>query len=127
MSNLTRATILLVEPENDLREITCSFLRRKGYDVVGAANIEEALERAELVDSVDLLITDALLPSTTGPKLLARMRGSGFNPKVMYFSGRSPEEICESGVDVDSRSFLGKPCSTRDLLDKIQDILSGKR
>jgi CheY-like chemotaxis protein len=81
-------TILVVDDEAGIRELVLKILRRHGYQVLEAANGEEALAICrEHSGAIDLLITDVLMPRMGGPELVDRLQKQGLNPKVLYVSG----------------------------------------
>lgn len=122
------ATILLVEDETDLREITGNLLRRKGYEVLSASSARDAMMLAEInPQAVDLVLTDIVMLPTSGPEMIEEMLERGINPKVLYFSGYPLEKLIAYGADPNTVPFLSKPFTAQQLLDKVQDILSGKQ
>jgi len=119
------ATILVVEDEADLREIISEFLISAGHTVIAAQSHEEALERAaEFGSSIDLLLTDVILRGRNGKQLADSLLAKGFNFKVTYMSGYTPNAIVHHGVLEEGTSFLQKPFSRATLLAKIQEVLN---
>lgn len=117
-------TIMLVEDEAELRKITASFLRRKGFEVLEAGNGDEAREIMRRPSSkVSLIVTDVIMPEKTGPAFIDELRQEGFDPKVLFLSGYSSNELTRHGISLEQTMFLSKPFTTRDLLVKIQDLI----
>jgi CheY-like chemotaxis protein len=122
---MDRAGILLVEDEADLREIISEFLLSAGHTVIAAQSHEEALERAaEFGSNIDVLLTDVILRGRNGKQLAETLLAQGFNFKVIYMSGYTPNAIVHHGVLEEGTSFLQKPFSRAALLDKIQEALN---
>ena len=71
--NPTRARILVVDDEQSMQEFLEIFLRREGYDVATAGNVDAALAQLE-ADDVDVLITDMQMPGKTGLDLILAAR-----------------------------------------------------
>jgi DNA-binding response OmpR family regulator len=124
MSDPDEHTLILVEDELDLRRITASFLRRKGFDVLEAGNGEEAREIMKSHSTkVSLIVTDVIMPEKTGPAFIEELKSEGLEPKVLFLSGYSSDELIRHGVSLEETMFLNKPFTTRDLLGKIQEML----
>jgi CheY-like chemotaxis protein len=117
-------TILLVEDEEVLREMTARVLRRSGYTVLEAKNGDEALAVAKAHPSpVQLVLTDVVMPGLSGPKLVERFTAMQANVKVLYMSGYPDEAIVRRGVLEPGTAFLEKPFRMRALLGKIRELL----
>jgi PAS domain S-box-containing protein len=117
-------TLILVEDELELRKITASFLRRKGFDVLEAGNGDEA--RAIMKNhpaEVSLIVTDVIMPEKSGPAFVEELKSEGLEPKILFLSGYSSDELTRHGINLEETMFLNKPFTTRDLLVKIQEIL----
>jgi len=115
-------TIMLVEDEPSIRRLLGTALRRCGYEVLEAANGQEAIASfAEHRDAVSLLITDVRMPQMTGPELIRRLRATRPDLKVLCISGcvsNVPDELGD-GVAV-----LQKPFSRQELISKVGGIVS---
>src|SRR5256885_672935 len=87
-------TILLVEDEPGLRQLTKELLERLGYTVMEAASAEEATRIASLhPGSVHLLLTDVVMPKGGGRELSERLRRLGRRSRVLYMSGYPTETV----------------------------------
>jgi PAS domain S-box-containing protein len=119
-----QATILLVEDERDLREVVTDFLLSGGHKVIAAESQDEAFERAlEHGNSIDLLLTDVMLKKQNGKELAHFLRNKGFNFKVIYMSGYTPNAIVHHGVLDEATIFLQKPFTRSTLLSKVRETL----
>jgi len=116
-------TILLVEDEPLIRELSRDMLERQGYRVVLAPDAKEAERMCANAGSFDLLITDAIMPNITGAELARRIRTFHPGLKVLFISGdtNEPAEREETGGE---GTFLQKPFSADSLGRKIRQILS---
>ncbi|MFZ3266994.1 MAG: ATP-binding protein [Terriglobales bacterium] len=122
-------TILLVEDQQGIRELVHEFLTGKGYTVLCAADGNEALkiagERAKdpHASTVDLLVTDIIMPRMGGKELANRLTQAWPRTEVLFMSG-NPEQVSLSGHLGDSPvTVLQKPFPLETLLQKIHDIL----
>ena len=116
-------TVLVVEDSDGLRELCRRILERRGYVVLLAANVREALDRFASHGSIDLMLTDVVMPGGSGPELARRlgMRQPGL--KVLYMSGYTEDAITHHGVLDPGVAFLHKPFTAEGLDRKIRDVL----
>lgn len=118
-------TILLVEDNEALRKLCLRALAKYGYKVIEAASAEEALEQEERsAGSIDLLLTDVVLPGTSGKKLAELLRGRRPGIRVLYSSGY-PEDTL-SGEMGEGAQFLQKPFSPEMLVRKVRELLDAE-
>ncbi|HYL85163.1 MAG TPA: PAS domain S-box protein [Candidatus Angelobacter sp.] len=117
-------TILYVEDERSLREVTCEYLKNKGYGVLLACDAEEATNIAETVtQTIDLLLTDVILPASSGVQLAQRLTAGHPQMRVLYVSGYTADTIIHNGGHDSNFAFLTKPFSLPALARKIRAIL----
>jgi two-component system cell cycle sensor histidine kinase/response regulator CckA len=114
--------ILLVEDDPSVRRATRGALVRLGYRVIEASSTATALALANAHPEIDLLLTDVVLPESSGCELaatlLARRPGLG----VLFMSGYIDDAVMRHGIAI-SDSFLQKPFTSDALAQKIRDIL----
>jgi DNA-binding NtrC family response regulator len=118
-----RRRILLVEDEPFVREATCSILQRAGFEVLPAEDAYEAMRVYEQCGrTIDLVMTDMVLPGRTGQELGQDVRDRSPEVAVLVTSGYGgaayETESPEAGT-----YFLAKPYSRRALVEKIETIL----
>ena len=119
------ATILVVEDEAGIRALVRKILRRQGYEVLEAANGEDALALCrEHGPRVELLITDVLMPQMGGRELVERLQTQGHAMKVLYVSGYTDDTTIYSGDLPAGTAFLQKPFTLGSLLDKVKEVLA---
>ncbi len=119
-------SILVVEDETSLRELTTEFLVHGGYAVRAARNGEEALELlAHNPGRIHLLLTDVVLPGMSGRTLAEKMLPQCPGLRVLYVSGYTANAIVHHGVLDPGLWFLQKPFSRDALLRKVREILDG--
>jgi two-component system cell cycle sensor histidine kinase/response regulator CckA len=117
-------TILLVEDEPDLRELTRTVLAAKGYTVVEARNAEEAERLAESNGAkIHLLLTDVIMPGLSGRELAKRILAQHSSMRVLYMSGYTYNVIAQGGTLERGVSFLQKPFTPSGLVEKVREVL----
>jgi PAS domain S-box-containing protein len=117
-------TILLVEDEPALREVTRRILQGAGYRVILAENGIEALQAAELhTGQIDLLLSDVIMPQLAGPQLARQLLAQRPSVHVLLMSGFA-QPILDSGEHLDAgMTLIEKPFSGPSLLAKIAQII----
>jgi PAS domain S-box-containing protein len=117
-------TILLVEDEPDLRELTRTVLAAKGYTVVEAQNAEEAERLADSNGTkIHLLLTDVIMPGISGRELAKRILGRNPGVRVLYMSGYTYNVIAQGGTLERGVAFLQKPFAPSALVEKVREVL----
>ena len=116
-------TVLLAEDEEAVRELACEFLSASGYEVIAAKDGIEALELAEqLKKSIDVLVTDVVMPRMRGTELAMRLRRAHPDIQVVYMSGyleHNSDDAFLAGAEL-----LQKPFSRDSLLQKLYAVLA---
>ncbi|MDP6715240.1 MAG: GAF domain-containing protein [SAR202 cluster bacterium] len=120
--------ILLVEDEELVRTAISTMLEQLGYQVTVAYNGEEAL-RMMLVSEVgefQLVLTDIIMPLMNGNDLVAAMRNSNLDTKVLFMSGYA-DAATEAQIAVDETDFIPKPLTISKLASKLRQVLESSR
>jgi PAS domain S-box-containing protein len=121
-------TVLVVDDEPRIRALIHKILSRHGYEVIEAANGEEALAICrEHPTRIDLLVTDVIMPRVGGPELVERLRQQGLDLKVLYVSGYTDDPNIYAGKFPPGTAFLEKPFTLHTLLDKVREVLKSPR
>jgi CheY-like chemotaxis protein len=115
--------VLVVEDSDGLRDLTRRLLERDGYKVLVAADAQAALRLFEEHERIDVLLTDIMMPGTSGPQLTTQLIGRRPELKVVYMSGYTEEAIVEHGVLNAGIAFLHKPFTSATLAGKIREVL----
>jgi len=119
-------TILLVEDEPAVRELTRMVLAAQGYSVVEAQNAEDAERLSENHGTqIHLLLTDVIMPGVSGRELARRITARHPKMRVLYMSGYTHNVIADSGTLETGIAFLQKPFSPATLVEKVRDVLDG--
>lgn len=116
-------TLLLVEDEPGVRQLVKGMLESSGYRVLDASAPSAAEHLCTAFEGrIDLLLTDVVLPESSGFELSHRLRGERPDLRVMYISG-FPEPIVHEGADVSGTHFLSKPFDRAALLAGVRRAL----
>jgi len=120
-----RGTILLVEDEEAVRDLIVTILSHRGYAVVVARHPEHAEEIAtKFPREIHLLLTDVVMPGTSGRELAARIGARRPGIRVLYMSGYTENVITSGGMLEKGLAFLQKPFSPAVLSQKVREVLS---
>jgi len=116
--------ILFVEDEAAVRGIAARLLRQRGYEVIEAADGEEALVLAEeWAGQIDMLISDVIMPGLDGPSLLRKARPFLGDAPVMFISGYAESDFSDLLQDETGVSFLPKPLDIKTLAERVKQEL----
>lgn len=119
-------TILLVEDEQMVLRLTRQVLEMQGYCLLEASNGREAIEICrEYNGTIDLVITDVIMPQMGGRELAEKLSPLLPNAKVLYMSGYTDEAIAHHGVLDENICFLPKPFGLSVLVEKVREVLDG--
>jgi PAS domain S-box-containing protein len=118
-------TVLIVEDEEALREVTRRLLTRQGYTVITAANGAEALDTASTYKGeIDLLLTDVIMPQMLGKEAAEKIKHTRPHIRVLYMSGYAQPILASQGRLDPNVTLLDKPFTERELLDKVYTVLT---
>lgn len=117
-------TVLVVEDEQLVRDLTCEALRLLGYRTLAAAAPDEALSLVrDRGEPIDLLLTDVVLPQMDGRSLYNELAKFFSNLRVAYMSGYTEDFIVHRGVLDPDVHFLQKPFTMTDLARTVREVL----
>ena len=117
-------TILLAEDERVLRRTVRRLLERQGYRVLEAVDGEDALRMcAEHDGSIDLVLTDVVMPRMGGRELVMRMNERYPNVRTLFMSGHAERGMANLGVPKSHMFLIEKPFNTDALVDRVRDLL----
>jgi len=118
-------TALIVEDEDALREVTRRLLTRQGYAVITAGNGAEAITAANSYQgTIDLLITDVIMPQMLGREAAEKIQQTRPDIRVLYMSGYAQPFLASQGRLDPGVTLLDKPFTERELLDKVDAVLT---
>ena len=117
-------TILLVEDESAILDLTTMMLQRMGYTVLAASTPGEASRLArEHLGKIDLLMTDVVMPEMNGRDLAKNLLSLYPNLKRLFMSGYTANVIAHHGVLDEGVHFIQKPFSKKDLANILEKVL----
>ena len=119
------ATILVVEDEEDVRELARDVLEMNGHRVLEALDVADAVRLAQSHPGpIDLLITDVMMPGATGPELAGRVRAHRPGLHVLCMSGYPESTDRRIGGQAGWNAWLQKPFTPDGLMRKVRDCLT---
>jgi DNA-binding NtrC family response regulator len=117
-------TIMVVEDEELVRNLTVTVLKRRGYAVLEAGNARECLACLESHSGpVELLVTDVVMPGMNGRDLYDEVSNRFHGLKVLFMSGYAKDVVSNQGILEEGVSFLQKPFSVHTLVAKVREVL----
>lgn len=118
------ATILLVEDGQALRAILQRTLERAGFTVIVAGDGVDAINQASAHSGrIDLLLTDMVLPTLSGPRLYDRLKADRNDLRVLYTSGYSRDDLTARGLLDENMKFIAKPFALADLVIVLREMI----
>ncbi len=118
-------TILVLEDETVVLNITRVMLERLGYNVIMANSPSEAMESAKAHEGkIDLLLTDIVMPEMNGREFADQLKGLFPDIKVLYMSGYTANVIAHHTVLDEGLHFIEKPFSSHRLAVKVREVLA---
>jgi two-component system, cell cycle sensor histidine kinase and response regulator CckA len=120
-------TVLLVEDEDQVRDVAGEILRRHGYAVIEARTAAEALVASEgHPGPIQLLLTDVVMPEMGGPDLAGRLVELRPDMKVLCMSGYTDDAAVRHGMADAAFAYLQKPLTVDGLTKKVRDVLDAR-
>lgn len=120
-------TVLLVEDNDQVRNLAQAVLKRRGYTVIMASDGKEALELLEeYPERIHLLLTDVVMPEMSGRDLYKQIVTTRHDVKVLYMSGYTENVIAHRGVLDAGVNFIQKPFSVQALAAKVRAVLDAQ-
>lgn len=117
-------TLLVVEDQESVRQTIVEMLAEHGYQVLAAASASEAVKlHATYPGVIDLLLTDVVMPVTSGSELATSLRHLQPSLRVLYMSGHTEDEAVMVGVRNEQAAFLQKPFTQTELLQQLRTVL----
>jgi two-component system cell cycle sensor histidine kinase/response regulator CckA len=120
-------TILVVEDAEGLRTLTSRMLTRLGFTVLTAATADAAVIVCREHPEIDVLLTDVVMPTSSGPELSRRLVELRPALRVVYMSGYAEDTIAHHGVLLPGIAFVPKPFSADTLSRAIRRVIDSPR
>lgn len=114
--------ILVVEDDNELNQLFCRTLNRNGYVALGASTAVQALEALEK-ETVDLIISDVMMPGMDGFEFVRQLRDAKMTLPVMMITAKSDIKDKQSGFLAGADDYMVKPVDLQEMLLRVQALL----
>jgi two-component system cell cycle sensor histidine kinase/response regulator CckA len=119
------ATVLVVEDDESLRELTTEILKEIGYDVLVASNGRQALEICEANGrNIQLMISDMVMPEMDGLQLAEKVAGAHPGMKIILMSGYTEHAVMRQRSVPPGIHFVHKPFTPTALRAKVREVLA---
>jgi two-component system, cell cycle response regulator DivK len=127
IKNPVQRKILVVEDNQDSRELVVKILKRKGYQMVEAADGEEALAKA-LSEKPQLILMDISIPKIDGAEVTRRLKSmEDFqNIPIVALTAHAMKGDREKMLEVGFEGYISKPINVHDFPEQVRDFLRGK-
>jgi PAS domain S-box-containing protein len=123
-----RETVLVVEDDEGVRQLSARILNRQGYRVWEAVNGAEALRIIEQQkEPIDLMLTDVVMPQMGGKELAEKVQPLRPQMKVLFISGYMDDAVVHREILDSASHFLQKPFSPAALARKVREVLDGQQ
>ena len=119
-------SVLVVDDEEPVAKFVERVLREAGYKTAMAKSGAEAIEIVGKAGTIDILVTDVMMPQMYGDELARRLRQNEPDLKVLYLTGYSDRLFKEKVSLWEDEAFLDKPCSMKGLLQAVSLLASGR-
>jgi DNA-binding response OmpR family regulator len=117
-------TILVVEDEPALLRLTARTLEREGFTVIAAPGPAAALDLlAQHHGTVELLLTDVIMPGMSGPQLAVLVREERPDIRILFMSGYPADVVTARATLPSSTEYLQKPFTAEELLQRVTAVL----
>lgn len=126
MTTTRRDRILVVDDEQDARELFATVLNQAGYEAEVARDGQDALARLSKVRP-DLVLTDVQMPGMKGPELIERLRSTCGDVPVILITGTETRDLCTGAEGYGAVACLEKPVNLDDLVWTIESALACQR
>ena len=117
-------TVLVVDDEDGVRKFVERVLQSAGYTTVVASSGPEALRVAAGIDTLDMVVTDVMMPEMSGCELARQLRQGNPEIRVLYVTGYSDRLFDEKVMMWENEAFVEKPCSLKGLLEAVSLLWS---
>ena len=117
-------TVLVVEDEISVRQVTILALQQAGYRVLDAASLVQAVKLTRTTTGpIDLLLTDLVLPDGSGSDVAERVTELRPEIRILYVSGYTDDPALRRGISENELEFLSKPYSPASLVARVREVL----
>jgi len=120
-------TLLVVEDQDEVRRLTVRMLEHLGYRVLSGETPQDALRAGEASDmTVDLVVTDVVMPGTSGRDVVDKLLGRYPEMRALYMSGHSEDAMAGGQAPDAGMALIRKPFTLDELARKVRAVLDGR-
>jgi CheY-like chemotaxis protein len=124
-NQLNRSTrILVVDDDNDTRQLSLDLLGGSGYQVEGVKDGAAGWKALQADNNYDLVVTDNKMPNMSGIEMIAKLRSARMTVRVIMATGILPKNVIEHNPWLKPDAMLQRPFSNDDLLQTVRNVLS---
>jgi two-component system OmpR family response regulator len=116
----TKKNILIVDDDQEIREIVCILLGNEGYNLIEAIDSEDALRKVD--QNIDLIILDIMMPGNSGFKACRAIRAITSAP-ILFLSAKTQDSDKSMGFSCGGDDYLSKPFSYTELVSRVKALL----
>ena len=120
-------TILVAEDNKEVRHLIKNILVEFGYTIIEAKDGEDAINKFNKHEGIDLLVLDSVMPKKNGKAVYDEICTTNPHIKVIFTSGYTRDVILDKGIEDKKFDFISKPLSPKELLEKVREALDRKR
>jgi CheY-like chemotaxis protein len=121
-------TILLVEDDVLILNITAKNLKKMGYNIFATSIPAQAINIAQVPENkIDLLLTDVIMPEMNGLELFKKIRKISLDIQCLFMSGYTADVIAHQGIINEDTNFISKPFSNKEISESIRNLLKRKK
>lgn len=121
MQTINKSPILVVDDEDDIREILQFNLENEGFTVDLAASAEEALDI--LTPNHQLIILDVMMPKMSGFQMANHLRKEGNTIPIIFLTAKSTENDMLTGFSIGADDYVSKPFSIKEIIARVKSVL----
>ena len=122
-----RPTVLVVDDEEDLRDIMRRMLERRGFATLVAGNVDQAIAACRDYDGpIDVLVTDLSLPGASGADLSRAATALRPDLRVVYISGLPKEIAVSNGLIGEDALLIKKPFTSDTLIEALRSVITAQ-
>ena len=114
--------ILIVDDEEDIREVVALALRREKYETIEAASAEEAL--SVLDSTISLILLDVMMDGMNGFELATKLRAEGNTIPIVFLTAKTNEADMLKGFGIGGDDYIRKPFSLKELTARVKSVIT---
>lgn len=114
--------ILVVDDEADIVDELCSFLTRRGHQVIGAGGVDQAFAALDDGNGFDVVVTDMRMPPRSGVEVVSACSRLATPPAVLLMTGQATSSDVNEALSAGAHSVIWKPVSLRGVMEALAAV-----